>query len=412
MSGTIGDNVFRASGVVVASAAGISWCSSVKTSAFCAEAGNGYFINTCGGTFEVTLPGSADVGDEINFTDFARTWGTACKELTIDQNSLKYQGYTSPKPEYDTEGATVKIVYSGATQGWIPQLDKGTSLETPQTYNVQYLVIAGGGSGGAGCGAGGGAGGYRTVATKSLTVCKGTSYAVTVGDGGAAIPNGGPYASGNVGNNSVFSTITSASGGYGAGGPNAGPGVAGGAGGSGGGGHPKGSGGAGNTPPVSPVQGYAGGNGTQGTGNSGGGGGAASEVGENSPGNAGGEGGAGVVSCISASPVQRAGGGGGAWSNGSSGCNCGAGGGGRGGYPGGAAQCATANTGGGGGAGGCGSPGSGTAPNGCGATTGAGGSGVVYIRRLTACSTSSSGTTSTSGDDTIHLFTSTGTFVA
>ena len=411
MSGTIGDNVYRASGVVVASAAGISWWSSVKTSAFCAEAGNGYFINTCGGTFEVTLPAAADVGDEINFTDFARTWGDACKELTIDQNSLKYQGYTSPKPEYDTEGATVKIVYSGATQGWIPQLDKGTTLETPQTYNVQYLVIAGGASGGAGCGAGGGAGGYRRVATKSFTVCKGSTYPITVGGGGASTPHS-PYVPGTDGTTSVFSTITSAGGGKGAGGPNAGPAVDGGAGGSGGGGHPKGDGGAGNTPPTPCTQGYAGGDGVQGTGNSGGGGGGASEVGENSPGNAGGEGGAGLSSCISGASVQRGGGGGGAWSNGSSGCNCGAGGGGRGGYPGGAAQCATANTGGGGGAGGCGSPGPGTAPDGCGASSGAGGQGVVILRRLTACSTSTSGTDSTCGSDTIHLFTGDGTFVA
>jgi len=151
MSGITSNNPYRASGVVADAASGaIEWCSSIKTAAFCAAAGKGYFINTCGGAFEVTLPATATAGDQINFTDYARTWGTACKELTLDQNSLKFQGYASPKPEYDTAGATVKIVYSGATQGWLPQLDKGTELETPQTYSVQYMVVAGGGGGGAG----------------------------------------------------------------------------------------------------------------------------------------------------------------------------------------------------------------------------------------------------------------------
>ena len=63
------------------------------------------------------------------------------------QNSLKFQGNTTPKPVYDTDGATVKIVYSGTTQGWIPQLDKDVSMETPQFYNVQYMVVGGGGAG-------------------------------------------------------------------------------------------------------------------------------------------------------------------------------------------------------------------------------------------------------------------------
>ena len=55
----------------------MSWCSSVKTALFTAEAGKGYFINTCGGGYTVTLPATASVGDEINFTDYARTWQQA-----------------------------------------------------------------------------------------------------------------------------------------------------------------------------------------------------------------------------------------------------------------------------------------------------------------------------------------------
>ena len=147
--GESGDTISLACGASSTGFGAITWCSSVKTALFTAEAGKGYFINTCGGGYTVTLPATASVGDQINFTDYSRTWGTACKELTLNQNSLNFQGNTCPNPIYDTDGATVKIVYSGATQGWLPQLDKGTELETPQSYNVQYLVVAGGGGGGA-----------------------------------------------------------------------------------------------------------------------------------------------------------------------------------------------------------------------------------------------------------------------
>ena len=169
MSGITSNNPYRASGVVADAASGaIEWCASIKSTAFSGEAGKGYFINTCGGGVTVTLPAAASAGDQINFTDYARTWATACKALTLNPNCLNFQGNSSPNPVYDTQGATVKIVYSGATQGWLPHLDKGTDLETPQTYNVQYLVVAGGGGGAAGNvmnGGGGGAGGLRKVAT-------------------------------------------------------------------------------------------------------------------------------------------------------------------------------------------------------------------------------------------------------
>jgi len=405
----------------------MSWCSSVKTAGFTAVAGNGYFINTCGGAFEVTLPATASVGDEINFTDFARTWGTACKELTLNQNSLKFQGNTSPKPEYDTAGATVKIVYSGTTQGWIPQLDKGTVFETPQSYNVRYTIIAGGGAGapsdgGVGHG-GGGAGGYRTVATKSFAVTAGSTIPVTIGAGGT-----NPSASdlwGGCGTSSIFSTITSAGGGGGSGWwpqPSSVPTGVGMPGGSGGGGSKCSSngqsgraGGTGNDPCVSPPQGNDGGNGGPSPDNNanGGGGGGAGGVGE-AGGAGGGDGGVGIADTIfGSSPVAPsygvapnpsntgpgqyfAGGGAGGW------IASGVGGYGGGGAP--AAGAGTVNT--GGGAGAAGGPPGGT-------TGGTGGSGIVVIRRLTACSTSTSGNaTGTCGSDTIHIFTGDGTFVA
>src|SRR6056300_1268386 len=163
--GESGDTVNIPSGVTLtnsgtATGFGISWQSDIKTSAFTAVAGEGYWINTTSAAVTVTLPASASVGDTIEFTDYARTWAT--NNVTINQNSLNFQGYTSPNPVYDVSGQSVRIVYSGATQGWIPTSDDDVSFETSQVYTADFLVIAGGGAGGQDTGAGGGAGGYRT----------------------------------------------------------------------------------------------------------------------------------------------------------------------------------------------------------------------------------------------------------
>src|SRR6056300_1529996 len=127
---------------------GISWQSDIKTSAFTAVAGEGYWVNTTSGAITITLPASASLGVQIIFTDYARTWGT--NAVTVNQNSLNFQGNSSPNPVYNTSGQSVNIVYSGATQGWIPNSDDDVTDEVPQTTTISYLVIAGGG----GCGGG------------------------------------------------------------------------------------------------------------------------------------------------------------------------------------------------------------------------------------------------------------------
>ena len=221
MSGTVGDNVYRASGVIAAAAAGggVSWQGITTASTLTAVAGNGYPINTTSNACTVTLPASASVGDEIIFTDYARTWAT--NNLTINPNSLNYQGNTSPNPVYDTDGESIHIVYVDATKGWIPTYDGAVALETPQTVDVEYLVV-GGGAGGANWGGGGGAGGYRTnYGGTALTLNGSTEYTITVGTGGA----GGAAVSGEAGdgrdgvNSSIagtgITTVTSTSGGGG-----------------------------------------------------------------------------------------------------------------------------------------------------------------------------------------------------
>jgi hypothetical protein len=269
------------------------------------------------------------------------------------------------------------------------------------TYEITYLVIAGGGGGyganGSKGGGGGGAGGYRTAT--GLTLTPTNVYTVTVGAGGA----GGLTSA--AGSDSSFSgtgitTITSTGGGKGDNG-------AGGSGGSGGGGgYGTGSGGG------------AGGTGTSGQGNNGGagngtypggggGGGGASAAGAAGASGVGGNGGAGTASSITGTSVTRAGGGGGGVPYGSTETpgTGGAGGGGNAGNQNVASTAGTANTGGGGGSGAFyggtdGGPGR------------SGGSGVVILRIPTAnySGTYTNATETTDGSFKVLTFNSSGSY--
>ena len=390
--------------------ASIAWQSSIVTAAtLTAEAGKGYRIDTSSNACTITLPGSASVGDQIIFTDYARNWGT--NAVTINQNSLNFQGNATPNPVYNTNGQSVDIVYSGATKGWIPNSDDDVTFETVQfTGTADFLVIAGGGSGGWDGASGGGAGGYRASynseasggggsSESSLTLTQGTTYTITVGAGGAA-PTGQP---GNDGVDSSISgsditDITSVGGGGGVAGS-----LTGRTGGSGAGGGGSGGGNAGGAGTAN--QGFAGGPSVDdgSPGEDAGGGGGAGEAGNTDGGVSGGD---GVASTITGSSVTRGGGGGGNdYSN--DGTNPGGdGGGGSGGTtaPAGQPVAGTDNTGGGGG-GGSGNPGY--------QAGGAGGSGVVILRVPTAeysGTTSGSPTVTTDGTDTILTFTGSGSY--
>jgi hypothetical protein len=248
-------------------------------------------------------------------------------------------------------------------------------FDVKQAITCDYLVVAGGGGGGAG-GGGGGAGGLRSTVTttggggsleSALSLTAGTTFAVTVGSGGAGAPNSGTNVGTN-GSNSTFSTITSTGGGGGGSSPGTQTGANGG---SGGGSHNS-------TYSSGTVnQGYAGGIGAAG------GGGGAGSVGQNGP-NAptynGGNGGSGVTISALATATNTgvssayAGGGGGSGGGATTPGSASAGGGaGRNstniGYSG------TANTGGGGGSGGTGPASTYIQYGG-----GDGGSGIVIVR--------------------------------
>ena len=232
-----------------------------------------------------------------------------------------------------------------------------------ESFRMDFLAIAGGGSGGVWVAGGGGAGGYRCSVEgetngggeplESAITTKGV-YALTVG---AGAPSPTTSARGDKGSNSVLGSLQIEGGGSGAFQSSAvgGTGGAGGGGGSTGGG----AGGTGN-------QGYNGG--TAGASlSSGAGGGGAGAVGGNNAASTGGDGGDGLSSSITGSAVTRGGGGGGGSNNPGAG---GAGGGGAGALN--AATSGVANTGGGGGAGYNEYSNSGRA--------GAGGSGVIILR--------------------------------
>ena len=402
-----------------------------------AVSGVGYFTDTSGAAFNVTLPSSPSAGAVIAVADYGNTWNS--KNLTILRNGSNIEG-AADNFVCNVQGAAITFVYVDATKGWVAT-NSGNSVDAsaaqfitatggtettsgdfkihtftgPGTFcvsavgnpggstSVDYVVVAGGGAGGSGNNAGGGgAGGYRESpgTTSSYTASPlgaspaaaitvtASAFPITVGGGGAQKPAGpGTDSRGTKGSNSTFSTITSTGGGGGAvgnGSTNGTPGTddVGEAGGSGGGGAYRNygcstsAGGAGNTPSVTPPQGNTGGSSSScapSYGASGGGG--AGAVGTNGSGPAAGPGGAGVTSEITGSPVARAGGGGGGTNGPQS--TGGTGGGGAGAPPSapGTATAGTANTGGGGGGGS--NPVSSPAANRLG---GAGGSGIVIIR--------------------------------
>jgi hypothetical protein len=303
---------------------------SVKTATFTAANGEGYFANTSGGAFNMNLPvGSA--GSIVSIADYGNTFQT--NNLTIVPNGSQLVGGVNANAILSTQGQSVTFVYVDGTKGWVNTMDSTSNVRgnafitasggtvvtcgnfkthiftgstnfvvsavaTCAPNNVaDYLVVAGGGGAGKSSGGGGGGGGFRmsndlcmpAPQTSPLAIANGItltaqSYPITIGAGGAGTCSPG---SGTQGGPSIFSTVTSAGGGFG---EPYGVTTASGTGGSGGGGGTPAPGqpntaptpapalftpgSAGNTPPTSPSQGNNGGAGFhRGAISSGGGGG-------------------------------------------------------------------------------------------------------------------------------------------
>ena len=146
MSGLVKDNIFGSSGVVLEAAGGLSWQPVVTASTVTVEAAKGYFINTTSNACTITLPSSAEAGDQIILIDYARNWGT--NAITIDSNGLNFQG--SPDTytvDYDTAGQSLNLVYSDATTGWTPSSDIVNALEPVAPETQQGIMAFGDGDG-------------------------------------------------------------------------------------------------------------------------------------------------------------------------------------------------------------------------------------------------------------------------
>ena len=326
-----------------------------------------------------------DMGSS-NFTYSSVSVGTASKV----GSTVECIGFTTNNPAVTiqftaeaTYSVTAKSVNIAGTYGDSAS-SSADSITISNSYLVDYLIVAGGGSGDW---AGGGAGGYRNSynsetsgggasSESALSVDIGTSYTVTVGSGASANFTNG--------NNSSFESIVSIAGGAG-GSPSGSPiGASGGSGGGTYGSYWGTSTGAGTS-----GQGYAGGHGSDGyyVYTVGGGGGGAGGAGQSTNNTTPPRGGYGLSSTITGTAVGRAGGGG-AYSNGQSAWSSSSDGGSSNGD-------ADVNKGGG-------SSGNGNA-----------GSGVVILRMLTSDysgTTTGSPTVSTSGSDTILTFNGSGSY--
>ena len=99
------------------SGGGISY-TAVKTANYTAANNDGVLTNTTGGAFTVTLPTSPSVGNIVLVIDSLSQWGT--NNLTVDPTALiKIAGNTAGDTLVcDITGATVTLVYTGATYGW------------------------------------------------------------------------------------------------------------------------------------------------------------------------------------------------------------------------------------------------------------------------------------------------------
>jgi hypothetical protein len=348
-------------------AGSVDWqTGSIKTaSSFTAASGEGYFVDTSSNAITANLP-AGSAGAIVSFSDYARNFAT--NALTIAPNGSEKIGGVAADATLNVNGQAATFVYVDSTKGWVNvqnaedteigedfiSASGGTestsgnckihTFTSPGTFQISglgaaannklaYLVVAGGGGSGGNRwhiqgGGGGGAGGFREGRDNPITpytasplvasaLCASVaSFPITVGAGGAAGGTGGGTctpegANATSGANSVFSTITSAGGGFGGNPRSQGPaqpeGQPGGSGGGAGGGSPSRTGGTGNTPPTSPAQGTNGGNGSQCNQTLGGSGGGATGAGSTSPGcsppPSASSGGTGATTSITASPV-------------------------------------------------------------------------------------------------------------
>ena len=95
---------------------GISWQTAIKTTDFTAVSGEGYFVNTSGGSdITVTLPASPSAGNVVAIKDYARTFGT--NKVILNRNGSNIRGAAS-NIELTNNNQSIKLRFTNATKGW------------------------------------------------------------------------------------------------------------------------------------------------------------------------------------------------------------------------------------------------------------------------------------------------------
>ena len=138
-SGTITNTGTISGGTITGTIDGqVNWQTTVKTTAFTATAGEGYFCNTTSAAFTVTLPASPSAGDIVGIKDYANTADT--NNITIGRNGSNIQG-TANDFIIDTEGLAIILLYVDATKGW---LSVGQSKANDISEQETFLIATGG----------------------------------------------------------------------------------------------------------------------------------------------------------------------------------------------------------------------------------------------------------------------------
>jgi hypothetical protein len=125
--GASGDTIALASG---ASQSGfgregsVNWQTSIKTTGFTAASGEGYFCNTSGGAFTLTLPSSPSVGDIVAIKDYGSSFDT--QNLTIGRGGSNMNGSATDSIR-STANESLTLVYADATKGWL-SVEEGTGF--------------------------------------------------------------------------------------------------------------------------------------------------------------------------------------------------------------------------------------------------------------------------------------------
>ena len=204
---------------------GLSIDTSVKTSSFTATAETIFLVDTTSAGITITLPSSPSVGDRVQIIDVAGTADTNAITLSASNN---IKG-SSANRDISGEFGNAQLIYVANTIGWAIEFT-GDSATADPPFELDYLVIAGGG-GARGFGGGGGAGGLRAGTFVINRAVKGNALTVTIGAGGSGYGSGSDSSISGTGittiNTSFYSISAGGGGGAGAAGAQGGASVSG-----------------------------------------------------------------------------------------------------------------------------------------------------------------------------------------